>query len=226
MFEKWRIARAKKRAATSVEEYLNQLPVTFSATLQDTKVLSLDLETSGFNAHQDRILSIAMVEIGNGGIVLSSLEYGFLRDEYVESISNIEVHGIHRDEVASGLTVSQFLTLLLKRLSGKVLLAHNAQMDWRFLNALHKEHFQCPLFCPIIDTLLIEQRRLERKQDIISPKSLTLSACRARYGLPEFPQHDARNDALATAELLLAQVAAMGGNRQVTLQDLRATIKG
>lgn len=33
---------------------------------------------------------------------------------------------------------------------------------------------------------------------------LTLAGCRVRYGLPDYPAHNALVDALATAELLLA----------------------
>ncbi|NLW04889.1 MAG: 3'-5' exonuclease, partial [Pseudomonadaceae bacterium] len=34
-----------------------------------------------------------------------------------------------------------------------------------------------------------------------------LAACRERYGLPNYHPHDALTDALATAELLQAQIA-------------------
>jgi DNA polymerase-3 subunit epsilon len=49
---------------------------------------------------------------------------------------------------------------------------------------------------------------------------LTLDACRTRRGLPDHLQHSAGADAIACAELLLAQLAQLGGARQVRLREL------
>ncbi|MGL6010674.1 MAG: 3'-5' exonuclease, partial [Shewanella oncorhynchi] len=50
--------------------------------------------------------------------------------------------------------------------------------------------------------------------------SLRLGACRERYGLPIYTAHSALTDALACGELLLAQMAAMGGAAKLTVADL------
>jgi DNA polymerase-3 subunit epsilon len=49
---------------------------------------------------------------------------------------------------------------------------------------------------------------------------LTLDACRERRGLPDHQRHSAGADAVAAAELLLAQVAQLGGAGDVKLRDL------
>jgi DNA polymerase-3 subunit epsilon len=54
------------------------------------------------------------------------------------------------------------------------------------------------------------------------PGSLRLDAARRRFGLPRYAAHRAATDAVATAELLLAQVAELGSRlgREPTLADL------
>jgi DNA polymerase-3 subunit epsilon len=50
---------------------------------------------------------------------------------------------------------------------------------------------------------------------------LSLDACRRRRGLPGHTHHSAAADALACAELLLAQLAQFGDDGHVRLADLR-----
>jgi DNA polymerase-3 subunit epsilon len=53
------------------------------------------------------------------------------------------------------------------------------------------------------------------------PGDLRLDALRARLGLPEHTLHDALGDAVATAELFLAQAEHLGGREGVPLGSLR-----
>jgi len=67
---------------------------------------------------------------------------------------------------------------------------------------------------------MLERHRLLREHSVIKEGSLRLGACRERYGLPIYTAHSALTDALACGELLLAQMAAMGGAGQLTVADL------
>jgi DNA polymerase-3 subunit epsilon len=49
---------------------------------------------------------------------------------------------------------------------------------------------------------------------------LTLAKCRERYHLPSYSNHNALSDAMATAELLLAQITAMGSGSNILLSQL------
>ena len=62
-----------------------------------------------------------------------------------------------------------------------------------------------PTTMPAVDTMLLEQVQLRRREQPIRTGDLRLQACRDRYNLPAYPAHNALMDALATAELLLAQ---------------------
>ena len=54
-----------------------------------------------------------------------------------------------------------------------------------------------------------------------SPERLRLWGARERYGLPEYRAHDPLVDALACAELYLAQVSELRDRGARTLRDLR-----
>ncbi|MEX1056213.1 MAG: 3'-5' exonuclease, partial [Natronospirillum sp.] len=67
---------------------------------------------------------------------------------------------------------------------------------------------------PVIDTMMLEARRHRSRQgkwrDLLwgrKPVSIRLADSRTRYGLPHYPPHHATTDAVATAELLQAQIA-------------------
>jgi len=70
------------------------------------------------------------------------------------------------------------------------------------------------LFFPVIDTMVLEEQILRKQRSVISSLlgrrsnlSLRLPDIRERYGLPRYHLHHAMTDALATAELLQAQIA-------------------
>lgn len=50
-----------------------------------------------------------------------------------------------------------------------------------------------------------------------------VATARAHLGLPRYRSHDALTDALACADLYLAQVATLSGGRRMTLSSLLHT---
>ena len=68
----------------------------------------------------------------------------------------------------------------------------------------------------MLDTLAIAKRKLDRRDVAYDPSELRLSSLRQKKGLPNHFAHNALNDAIATAELFIAQ------NREsdVTLKKL------
>jgi DNA polymerase-3 subunit epsilon len=109
---------------------------------------------------------------------------------------------------------------LLQQLSGKVLVAHHAPIETEFLRQACRRLYACDVVFPSVDTLALEKRWIDRRQVTLASGGLRLAAIRDRYGLPRYPVHNALCDALATAELLLAQIAYRGGGRQVRLKHL------
>lgn len=85
---------------------------------------------------------------------------------------------------------------------------------WGFIREGLRRVYGAELPLLAIDTLQLERSRLLRGQEVIKEGSLRLGASRGRYGLPVYHAHNALTDALACAELFLAQIACMGAATQ------------
>ena len=102
---------------------------------------------------------------------------------------------------------------LLPRLAGKVAVVHYRQIERDFLSASVKVRLGENILFPVIDTLELEARlhrvkplswwdKLRKRQQV----SIRLDASRSRYNLPPYRPHHAVTDAIASAELLQAQI--------------------
>jgi DNA polymerase-3 subunit epsilon len=183
--------------------------------------LSVDLETTGFDPHQDAILSIGHVDIQHGQIEMSSARHVIVQTHTEISEQSAAIHGITDDTSAAGQHFRHAMDELLTSLAGKVLLAHHARLELGFIDRACRTLYGGPFISPVVDTLYLALRRLERRQHSFPSGALRLYKLRDEYGLPRYKAHNALTDALATAELFLAQLAEKGGARSLTLKDIQ-----
>ena len=184
----------------------------------DVEFLVIDLETTSLQASDGEIASMGWVVIKEGVVRLSSAEHYYAKIESGVGQSAV-IHQIHDSELDNALALPDIMARLLEVAAGKVLVFHNASLDMDFINASCEKLYAAPMLAPVLDTLLLEQRRLQRHDALIKSGDLRLHSCRQRYGLPDYPAHDALTDALATAELLLAWVSHAGGRQGMRLRD-------
>lgn len=186
-----------------------------------TPFLAVDLETTGLDPARDRIVAVGFVAIEQGRIPLASARRLLVRLDDEGVAQSAAVHGITDSAAARlGVPEPEALDLVLRALAGRVLVAHHAPFDRAFLSAACRRHHGAPLVVPTVDTLALEARRWHRREDLPAEGALRLHACRARYGLPPTTPHDALADALATAELLLAQAAHRSRGQLLPLAHL------
>lgn len=187
-----------------------QAPNKGSQSWMDTRFLVVDLETSSLSAKDGEILSIGWVAIEQGKIQVNSAEHLLLKNTHSVGHS-ATIHHLRDCQLESGLTLEQALLSLLQSAMGRVLVFHHSPMDIQFLNHHSQQQLGAKLYLPVIDTLQLEKKHLDHIGCPIKAGDLTLAKIRSRYGLPTYPAHNALTDALATAELFLAQVAHKGG---------------
>lgn len=94
------------------------------------------------------------------------------------------------------------------------------QLSMSFLNNACKNLYGYPFLCPVVDTLALEVRQFQMRDQAIRSGDLRLAKARTRYGLPRYPAHNALTDALAAGELFLAQVAYRRTRKPLRLKDL------
>ena len=223
MLKRWLHKFRRKRALGGVRDpdlrqFLEAPMVAENTPLQNVEFLALDFETTGLEKGQDQLLSFGLVVIRDLRVELATMEHCLIRPDMAVPGESAVIHQITDDEVAAeGLSREQALRKILKALEGRVLLAHKCDIERHFLDETCREVFQIPLFCQSVDTLQIELRKRKRADKPIKSGDLRLWKLREDYGLPAYKAHHAAIDALACAELFLAQVSFMG--EDATLGD-------
>lgn len=175
--------------------------------------LVLDLEMSGLDPEHNQILSAGWVVIENGQIRHDSAEHYYvaINESQLDLTESGPIHKISHTVLSSGMALNNVLDKLLHQLRHRVLVVHHAPLDMVFLNSACEQVYGVRPHCTVIDTLRNEQLKLSR-QNRLDGASLRLHECRRRYNLPIYQAHNAVIDALATAELWLAQLTHASPN--------------
>ena len=203
----------------ALRDYLSVPLVDKGSDIHSLPLLSLDFETSGLDAKKDHIVSAGYVAIEAGVIQLSSEHHELVRLDGALTEHSVVIHGITDDDVSAGEPLEVVVGNLLRALAGKTMVAHHAKIELTFLTqACQILYGMCPRF-PVIDTMRIAKRWLERRNKHIEKGDLRLFNLRKRYGLPMYQAHNALSDAIATAELLQAQIGHMDSSKTLPLRQ-------
>lgn len=201
----------RRRLASQMNEgplrnYLEHTLPRLDSDTREAPFLAVDLETTGLNMAKDQILSIGWVAMEGLHIQLKSATQIRVRPTLDIPESSAIIHQITDDEAARGSSIREGLSQLLEALAGRILLAHHASIELGFIDRASKAIFGHPCLIPAIDTLYLEQKQLEKRQEMPTQGGLRLGALRQQYNLPRYRGHDALTDALAAAELFAAQM--------------------
>ncbi|MBB6522426.1 exonuclease domain-containing protein [Pseudoteredinibacter isoporae] len=181
---------------------------------RELEFLALDLELTSLDPQSGDILSIGYVPIIEGFICPGEGRHCLISEHSGVGDSAI-IHGIRDCDTDDGHTMEEALAELHQARQGRVLLLHHASLDLAFL-AKHDNSYSSLL---AVDTMRIEYQRRNRQGQAVA-NSLRLNQCRERYHLPTYKAHNALTDALATAELFLAQMSYMGGEERMSLGEV------
>jgi len=188
--------------------------------INELPILSVDFETTGLNAKTDKLLSVGFVDIDKLQIKLPTCYHQIIKTKDALEESNVIIHQITDEQKDQGKALRIVVEQLLKALAGKVMLVHFARIERQFLTQACIELYGVSPVFPIIDTLAIAKRRLDMQDIAYDPSELRLPSLRNKYNLPDHFAHNALNDAIATAELLLAQNSELSSHKETTLLEL------
>ena len=204
--DKQRQNLVKKAPEGPLKEFLSVPFADKKMPIRDVELLALDFETTGLNAKTDKLLSVGYVPVSHGLIKLGQSEHQIINSKGDLHKDNVIIHQIIDSEKANGHALEQVVAQLLKALAGKIMLVHYAHIERTFLQQACIELYgMAPIF-PIIDTLQLAKKRLDLSDTPYDPENLRLINLREHYKLPSHHEHNALNDAVATAELFLAQL--------------------
>lgn len=211
-------------AASPVGEFARAGLPSGATAASALRLLAVDVETTGFDPARDQLLSIGFVPVDGHTIRLEGARRIHVRPQAGAEVGvSATIHGLTDDLVAAGVSAREAVDALATALTGRVLLAHHAKIEVGFLGAACRTAYGLELPLRTVDTMELARRALPGGwQREPQPGELRLWTVRERFGLPTYAAHDALQDALACAELYLAQLAELehGAAKAVTLDRL------
>lgn len=214
--------KAAARARGALADYYAGTPLPADATpASELRLLAIDIETTGLDAATDTVLSVGFVPVDGDSLVLGGARHMVVHADREVGQSAV-FHGLTDDMVAAGLPAADVLAATLQALTGRILLAHFAKIEVEFLSRACQQTFGAPFVPPVIDTLQLHDRLINRGfDDEAKGNELRLWNARERYGLPRYHAHEALTDAMACGELYLAQLAEFTTLKAQTFKTLR-----
>lgn len=183
--------------------------------MSEVPLLALDIETTGLDPTRDGIVSVGVVPLTLHTVRASAARQWLLKPRVPLADSAVAVHGITHQQIEEAPDLDDVLDQVLATLAGHVMVVHCREIERGFLNAALLRRLGETLAFPVIDTMALEARWQRAPVPlwrqvlgrVPAPVSVRLATSRERYHLPRYRLHHALTDALATAELLQAQVA-------------------
>lgn len=152
----------------------------------------VDFVTTGFMPEtHDRVIEIGVVLVSSTGTIQH--EWGTLVNPHRDP-GGIHVHGVTSRDLLDAPTFEQIAPLLLESIAGRIVVAHNASFDMRFL---HHELIRAGYEMAERPDALCSMKWAGR---LIGPAKL--QHCCDALDIPLEQPHQALSEASATAELL------------------------
>jgi len=229
MLKRWAVQLRRRRylarcQGTAMARYLGEEIPDLHDDLHQTKYLAVDLEMTGMNAQSDHILSVGFVPVDHLRVVLKGASHQLVSSDLGVGQSAV-IHGIHDRDIDDAGDLRAAMDRLLDALQGRVMILHCASLDLAFLQQACQKLYGVPLLVPVVDTMGMEDQRLQRNSNGQHGQSLRLSESRRRYNLPDYSAHNALVDAVSTAELFLAQVSHRFGQQPGRLRQLPTVMR-
>ena len=155
---------------------------------------AFDIETA--SATWDTICAISLVHVRDG--VVSDSFYTLINPECEFDPMNVRIHGITQADVTDAPTLPMVRDRIIDFIGEDVLVSHNIVFD---ANSLHKAFLRYGLDIPPIKTFCTLACSRVCRPDLADHKLNTL--CKD-YGISLLHHHNANDDAIACANLMLA----------------------
>ena len=198
----------KKNYPPCWEAYLHHFEKKEKKTLDFSKFVALDTETTGFDFYVDRILSIGAVTIvGNAIAVAESLEM-YLNQTHFDP-NSVPIHGILQHSTIAKLSEEDALKQFLIYIEDAVLIAHHASFDIKMINAALNRMGLPNLKNKVIDTMDLYANTRIRSNFIDKRAQYSLDDIADAYAINLMDRHTAPGDALIAALIFLKTTAVL-----------------
>ncbi|WP_346883738.1 3'-5' exonuclease [uncultured Algibacter sp.] len=201
MFFKW-LNKKKTRYPEFWIAYLDHFKTIDKKSINETRFVAFDTETTGFDTHKDRVLSIGAVAFTGKAIAVNhSLELYLNQDVF--NPETVEIHELLKSNNLNKIEELEAIKIFLDYIKNATLIAHHAGFDRNMINAMLSRHGLGKLKNKFIDTGIL----YNRSKHIIYRDNLqthyTLDDLCKELNVPKVDRHTASGDALITAVVFL-----------------------
>jgi DNA polymerase-3 subunit epsilon len=179
-----------------------------SVSVEHSRFVVVDVETSGLNLREDKLISIGAVAVVNGKIALGDSFYVVLQQQEASEKTNILLHGIGTAEQLKGVPPADALLDFLNFLGKDPLIAFHVTFDETMIKRALREYLGFSLKHPWMDMAYV----MPSLNPPLARKYRALDDWIGHFGIRIDARHNALADALATAQLF--QIAIAQANRK------------
>lgn len=206
-------ALARKAVHPCLQKFYAAGAIAAQTPIEQVELLAMDVETTGLDAKAHSIVSIGLIPFTLQRIRCGQALYWVIKPPSELIDQSITFHHITHSDILHAPPLTEVVEALLDAMAGKVMVVHYRNIERGFLDQAFRRYLGEGVQFPVIDTMQLEARMHRQKPGWLdgllrrAKHSIRLADSRARYNLPTYHAHHALTDALATAELLQAQIA-------------------
>ena len=188
-------------------------------TIEETRFVVLDTETTGFDYENDRILCIGALVLQNGIIAIqNSFEVYIEQDHYDKSTA--QIHGILKAFILKRPSELEALQQFLAFLGDSVIIAHHTTFDVTMINKALERHGLPELKNQRLDTAILYKKTLIKSHLFERKDHYTLDDLADKFDISKKDRHTALGDAYITAIAFLKIVKKLKEKKEVNLNSL------
>ncbi|MBU1690762.1 MAG: 3'-5' exonuclease [Gammaproteobacteria bacterium] len=182
-----------------------------------SRLVVVDVETSGLDVRKDHLIAIGAVTVVNGKIILADSLDIVLQQRYVSGKDNILIHGIGGEAQRQGMHPADALLAFLEFLGKSPLIAFHVEFDQSMIGRAMKAHLGFRFEHTWADLAYVAPALYPQ----LARRYRSLDKWMELFGIGNYARHSALADALATAELLLALRPQLEARQTMSFQSLR-----
>jgi DNA polymerase III subunit epsilon len=180
---------------------------------------ALDFETTGLDYARDHVISFGVVPVVGGRVVVGGSVHRLVQPPSPPSPRSQTVHLLRPQDLSDAPPIEEAREALRDLLDRRYLLAWFADVELHFLartfgGSVRRWRRRT------IDVRNLMIAAAGEPAGARARPGFALHAAARRYGVPVTTPHDALDDALVTAQLLLVLVSKLPGVPRPTLRDL------
>ena len=191
-------------------------------SVDDTRFVVLDTETTGFDFDNDRILCIGAVSLLNGVISIPDSFEIYIHQEYYDK-NSAQIHGILKDWVMDKPNELEALQQFLVFLGDSIIVAHHTIFDITMINRALERNGLPQLTNKTLDTAFLYKKTLIMSNLLERKEKYALDDLADKFDISKKDRHTALGDAYITAIAFLKIVKKLKGlkdKKVFTLNDL------